>query len=357
MSLASVLGHHAAVAGQAGVPLAQMVPAAAAYPGSEFQPDDPHGSTSAEPTEDHSMEASANYGRHPPYPPHSITATPGNKQVTLSWTPDSHTGEAPITEYVFSARIEGDTQFSDHTTVRAPATSHTLTGLEAGTPYEFVIAAVNQWGRGAASDQVTATPMGPPGEPQNLTATTYSDRILLDWDAPDSDGGIPLGGYTILKEATYVMAYHVNASITSYEFKNLIAGTTYGFVVTAWNDAGFGSSAEVTVTTKATPPGPVKNLKAKATGSSGTVNLEWDAPDSDGGTAITNYIIYGRIGEVNPFSTLGVVSGDTTSHTISNLHNNVPYQFIVMAKNDSGTGSDSNIASATPRQYQSPQPR
>ena len=92
--------------------------------------------------------------RPKPARPHSLTASPGNGEVMLSW---STPGDESITKYRFrgdgSGRGWQDVPGSD-----AGTTSHTVTGLTNGQTYTFQVRAVNQVGPGPASDWVTATP-------------------------------------------------------------------------------------------------------------------------------------------------------------------------------------------------------
>ena len=89
-----------------------------------------------------------------PSAPAGLTATAGNAQVTLSWAAASG-----ATGYnVKRATTSG----GPYTTVASgvTATSYTNTGLTNGTPYYYVVSAVNSAGEGANSTQVTATPSG-----------------------------------------------------------------------------------------------------------------------------------------------------------------------------------------------------
>ena len=89
------------------------------------------------------------------------------------------------------------------------------------------------------------------------------------------------------------------------------------------------------------PPGAPRNLLLES--GDGQVTLTWDAPEDDGGSAITDYQY--RINRRNPWISIG--STDTT-HTVTGLVNGTAYVFQVRAVNRIGRSFSSNRAEATP---------
>jgi hypothetical protein len=92
-------------------------------------------------------------GSSPPPAPTGLTATPGNGQVTLSWS--SSTGAV-------SYNVErSTTSGGPYTTVGTPtAISFTDTSVTNGTTYFYVVNAANLGGASRNSTQVSATPSG-----------------------------------------------------------------------------------------------------------------------------------------------------------------------------------------------------
>jgi titin len=119
----------------------------------------------------------------------NVTGTPGDGQVSLSWTPGS-TGESAITNYVISYSSGGSYVTFTHSA--STATSATVTGLANGTPYTFKIAAVNSQGTGATSAPSSpVTPTGP-----SITSSPLSGaEVNVPYSAtPTISGGT--GPYT-----------------------------------------------------------------------------------------------------------------------------------------------------------------
>ena len=78
-----------------------------------------------------------------------------------------------------------------------------------------------------------------------------------------------------------------------------------------------------------------------------SVYLEWTAPENDGGSALTGYVLmYGAPDAPRSLYSRETVTGQTTNCTLTNkLYPGRTYQFAVAAKNNRGTGDFSDIAS------------
>jgi hypothetical protein len=170
----------------------------------------------------------------------SATAA-GTTSASVSWNAPT-TGGAPssykITPYVGSTA-------KTPTTVNAPATTTTVSGLTNGTTYRFTVQAVNPAGNGPESAQSnTVTPLNPvaPTAPRNVIARPVTAAAQVEWTAPAGDGDSPITGYTVTPyigsaPQTPVQA---GASATSVKVNGLVNGTDYTFRVTATNAIGTG---------------------------------------------------------------------------------------------------------------------
>ena len=90
-----------------------------------------------------------------------------------------------------------------------------------------------------------------------------------------------------------------------------------------------------------TVPGAPTNLVAD--GGNERVTLSWDAPEDDGGFAITDYEV--RINQTGEWTSIGSTG---TTHTVTGLVNGTAYVFQVRAVNAVGKGRASDRAEATP---------
>jgi hypothetical protein len=174
-----------------------------------------------------------------PAAPTGVSAAAGNAQVTVTWNASSG-----ATSYSVK---RSQTPGGPYTKIASPTTaSYTDTGLTNGTPYYYVVSAVNSAGESANSSEVTATPVAPPAAPTGLQATASSAQVVLSWIA--SAGAT---GYHVKRGTTSGGPYmQVGAPTASpYTDTGLTNGTPYYYVVTAFNPGGeSANSAEATAT-------------------------------------------------------------------------------------------------------------
>ena len=88
----------------------------------------------------------------------------------------------------------------------------------------------------------------------------------------------------------------------------------------------------------------------------GKLDVSWDAPDSNGGSAVTGYKVQWKEA-ADSWDTPAEVSETTvtgTSHTVTGLTDGMGYTFRVFAVNSAGDSSASDDASGTPRETTAP---
>jgi len=191
--------------------------------------------------------------------PTGLQATAGNAQVSLTW--NASTG---ATSYNVK---RSTTSGGPYTRISSPTTaSDTDTGLTNGTPYYYVVTAVNSAGESAASSQATATPTTPvtiPAAPTGLQATAGNAQVSLTWSA--STGAT---SYNVKRSTTSGGPYTKisSPSTTSYTDTDLTNGTPYYYVVTAVNSAGESNpSAQATATPTGTQPNVTITINPSST--------------------------------------------------------------------------------------------
>ena len=220
--------------------------------------------------------------------PRSLSASAdGLNAVMLSWSAPANNGGEPITGYRVDYSAEDNV-------VRNLARSHATTtyehsGLLAGANYCYRVAAVNANGAGDFSAWVCATTEDVPGAPAGLRASASGrDAVSLSWNAPADDGRSDITGYRIeYSTGSWQLAAGSHAT-TTYEHSGLDMGTSYCYRVAAINAIGTGPFSGRACATTEDVPGAPRNLSATANGTS-TINLSWQAPSHDGGSAVTGY--------------------------------------------------------------------
>ena len=270
-------------------------------------------------------------------PPASLTATPGNAQVALSWP-----ASVGATGYhVKRATVSG----GPYVSVACPTSNaYTDTGLSNGTTYFYVVSAAytggpNAGGESADSSQASATPQPAlPQPPTGLTATPGNTQVALTWNA--SSGAT---SFNVKRATVSGGPYATVASPTSTSFTDtgLTNGTTYFYVVTAVNSAGeSGNSSQVSATPQAAAPAAPTGLAANPGNTQ--VALTWNAS-----SGATSYNVKRATASGGPYTT--VASPTSTSFTDAGLTNGTTYYYVVTAVNAGGESGNSSQVSATPQ--------
>jgi hypothetical protein len=171
---------------------------------------------------------------NPPGIPSGLSATPGDGRVDLAWSASSGANSYEVKR--------STTQGGPYSTVGSPATpSYADTTVTNGTPYYYVVSAVNTFGTSADSGEVSATPTAstPPLAPTGLAATAGNSQVDLSWNASGNTNS-----YNVKRGTTQGGPYSVIGTPpgTSFTDSTAVNGTTYYYVVSASN--AFGESPD-----------------------------------------------------------------------------------------------------------------
>ena len=137
------------------------------------------------------------------------------------------------------------------------------------------------------------------------------------------------------------------------------AGKTIEFRVSFTDDRNFEetlTSAPTDAVLAETVPGTPQHLKVSPH-DTGALDVSWEAPARDGGSAITEYRVQWKETAGN-WDTPADVSEETvtsTTHTITGLTDGVEYAVRIIAVNDIGDGPPSDEATGTPRETTPPE--
>ncbi|MDD5502418.1 MAG: fibronectin type III domain-containing protein [Candidatus Thermoplasmatota archaeon] len=195
----------------------------------------------------------------------------------------------------------------------------------AGT-YSYFIRASDASDNGRMSPQQTFTIVTVPAKVAGLNATPGNGQVSLSWPAP-YDGGSAIIKYRVYRSATAGGAATLigEPATANYVDTGLVNGQAYYYGVSAVNAAGEGVKSD---TVSATPQPasvlPTTPLGIHASSGIGWINITWNLPDSNGGSAIVRYKIYrngGAYASVDSpkayYNDTGAASGVSYSYAIS----------------------------------------
>ncbi len=258
-----------------------------------------------------------------PGAPGTPSATAGNAQAAVSFSPPGSDGGSPITSYTVTA-TDTTNAGNGGQTASGAASPITVTGLTNGDSYTFTVTATNAVGTGPPSGASNpVTPAAVPGAPGTPSATAGNAQAAVSFSPPGSDGGSPITSYTV----------------TATDLTN---GDSYTFTVTATNAVGTGppsgASNPVTPAAPGTVPGaPVISV---GTGGNAQATVAFTPPRGDGSNPITSYTVT-AIDTTNSANGGQTASGAASPITVTGLTNGDSYTFTVTATNNVGTGPSS----------------
>ena len=268
-----------------------------------------------------------------PGEPTSLSFAVSGTEATLAWQAPTSDGGSPITNYLvyFKDRYSGTWIAFDDGDSSTPGA--VVTGLDGVSSYDFKVQAVNAMGAGSGVSTV------------DLNAVAGDGKAELRWLAPLE--GTPVNYVVMFRELGTENWTEINTASTGITFllTGLNNGTEYELVVAALSDETILSfSSLIAITPRPAPTAPTVSLTPGA----GQITVSWSGASGNGAT-ITDYIIHYRANGSNVWKTANDGVGVNSSFTQTGLINGTLYQFEVAGVSAIGTGTFSQIVSATPR--------
>ena len=294
----------------------------------------------------------------------TLTAAAQPTEVALSWTAVNANHWSSMPDITYTLYRENSATVKT-LAEGAGGLQYTDTDVTIASTYTYQVAAVATGGEAARSAQVSVTVPVPISE-IGLTASGGDKAVRLNWNRPSDDGGSPIIRYEYRYAAVgeeWSDWQNVAATAVGVTVGNLVNGREYAFGVRAVNPLGKGPVETARATPVGPPPGPGNGgfggggapgggprqtvpdapTNLLADGGNEQVRLSWEAPENDGGFAITDYEV--RINGRGSWISTGSIH---TTHTVTGLTNGTAYVFQVRAVNAAGRSPYSNRAEAAP---------
>lgn len=208
--------------------------------------------------------------------------------------------------------------------------------------FSFAVGPAPIFGSAAASSSIAANriPKAPDAPPTATISSKTSSSIVYTISPPADNGGSSILDYFIQVATDSGFSSVVQsrtATGSSQSFTGLSSNTTYYMRYRARNAIGNSSySGTRSGATNAAAPGAPTGLTTTDIGPGG-VTLDWTAPASNGGSAITSYRVRRSTNSDMSGSTEFAVTAPTTELTLADMLPSTRYYFQVVAVNAIGT--------------------
>ena len=304
-----------------------------------------------------------------PSSPREVFASRGDGRISIGWEPPSDNGGLEIEGYEVSWEPASNPETNPEdagasggsAALAAGDDNHTIEGLINGITYSVSVSARNQLGSSEPSTPVEATPAGLPGAPGKVTLARGDTSIDVAWTPPKDDGGVGVIGYTVTwspltaEGARVQEPSSMDVETPGYRIASLTNGVTYAVAVKANNEVGISTSSEELRTTPITTPGHPQSVKVVHR--SEALEITWEPPADDGGSAVSSYTVTWvpletsevegeeseEVGEKKKATSTG------TSFIISDLTEGATYRITLTANNEAGASRFVAAAEATAR--------
>ena len=245
-------------------------------------------------------------------------------QVDISWTE-----VAGATEYSLW-RYQHDTERWAPIDTSIEGTTYTDTTVVAGKTYTYQVSADGEQTWSDRDQGQSAVTVGAYDASTVATPSATSSMISLSWSMVTGATSYELWRYD---NSWGTVGGTITA--TSYSDSAVEIGKTYYYQVRAKGPNGDGAwSNRVNATVPTTTPGAPQNFSASP--GDGQATLSWDAPLSNGGSAITSYEYRYQMSGGSWSNWMD--NGMSRTATVGSLTNETAHNFEVRARNTNGPG-------------------
>ncbi len=284
-----------------------------------------------------------------PDKPGNLTASSNDDgSISLSWTAPQGTEE--VTGYSVNRRNIDDGTETEIATPDAETTSHTDSGVTAGTTYAYWVYAKSSVGDGSATSWETIEAQepqtDPPDKPRTMSLSEdTAGEIVISWTpATTGPDATQYRVYRHVMEGNGSMELFATADApaTSYTDGTVEEETWYGYKVTAVNGGGESSAnGPRSIKIKNQTPGIPEEVTriGLSEETAGEVVVTW--PPGAGGPAATGFKIFRKRlspgGEHGSSDVeVGTAAADATSYTDQTVLAEITYEYSVRAFNHAG---------------------
>jgi DNA-binding beta-propeller fold protein YncE len=272
----------------------------------------------------------------------------GQTSTTLSWTaPGNNASSGTAASYDIRYSTSTITQSN---WMSAAATTGDPTPQVAGTVQNYTLSALSPGTTYYAAIETYDT-NGDVSDISNIASfTTLSNTVPVITSFSASSSTIVFGASSTLSwnvagAISLAIDNGLGSQATSTGSVVVSPASTTIYTLTATNANGT-STASTTVTVSATVPTAPQSLSASS--GNAQVSLSWSTPSSDGGSSLTQYLVYDRFTGSSTFALYATTTPNQATSTVTFLTNGQAYDFEILAQNSVGTSTASNVATSTP---------
>ena len=221
--------------------------------------------------------------------------------------------------------------------------TYKLENLTNGQTYRYQIAAINLYGTGPVNIYNSAIP-GRPSVPKNPSIQIGLYLLTLSWEAPESDSGSPLTGYTLNQLTPITQTFPISIGTTTYTVNKLLPQIEYTFSLTANNANGSSAPANFSGTPNPDSGAPSVSISGYQDPTVRNSGLTFDfVPTISSPNPVLRYVIIQKSPNFIIYSDV-----KKNPYSISNLTNGTTYSFSIAAINAIGIGDFADYNVATP---------